>query len=215
MNYALITGAGSGLGKALAIQYSNQGYGIILIGRRQEKLEETKSIIQQSGGTAETYVCDITSWDQLEALANQINQVDVLINNAGIGYFGSFEELEKEQIDTMLNVNVAGPIYTTKHLMPHIQKRNGRILNIISTAGLRGKVHESGYCASKFAQRGFTESLQKEYEEQNVHITAVYMGGMNTPFWEDSNYISDPSILPSPNTIAEQIIKQDDGRKKS
>lgn len=115
MNYALITGAGSGLGKALAIQYSNQGYGIILIGRRQEKLEETKSIIQQSGGTAETYVCDITSWDQLEALANQINQVDVLINNAGIGYFGSFEELEKEQIDTMLNVNVAGPIYTKRN----------------------------------------------------------------------------------------------------
>ncbi|WP_369404996.1 SDR family NAD(P)-dependent oxidoreductase [Piscibacillus salipiscarius] len=161
MKNALITGAGTGLGQSLAKQYAKQGYHILLVGRRKEKLDETKDLIEQAGGTAESYTCDITKWDELEELAQKVDQIDVLINNAGIGYFGAFEDLEKDQIDTMLNVNAAGLIYTTKHLMPHILTSKGRILNIVSTAGLRGKVHEAGYCASKFAQRGFTEACKK------------------------------------------------------
>ncbi|GEL78157.1 SDR family NAD(P)-dependent oxidoreductase [Tenuibacillus multivorans] len=212
MKRVLITGAGSGLGQSLATYYAKEGHNILLVGRRESRLQETKSLIEQDGGTAEIHTCDITKWDELEALSASIKQVDMLINNAGVGYFGAFEQLEKEQIDTMLNVNAAGLIYTTKHFMPHILQSKGRILNIISTAGLRGKVHESGYCASKFAQRGFTESLQKEYEDRDITITAVYMGGMNTPFWDESDYVEDPSVLPSPDAIAEQIIDQDDGR---
>ncbi|MGP4071693.1 SDR family NAD(P)-dependent oxidoreductase [Piscibacillus sp. B03] len=214
MKHVLITGAGTGLGQSLAKQYANNGHHILLVGRRQEKLDDTKALIEQAGGSAETHTCDVTKWDELESLAKQIQQVDVLINNAGIGFFGAFEDLEKDQIDTMLNVNAAGLIYTTKHFMPHILISKGRILNIISTAGLRGKVHEAGYCASKFAQRGFTESLQKEFEDKGISVTGVYMGGMNTPFWDESDYVSDPSILPSPDQIAEQIVEQDDGRNE-
>ncbi|TFB13886.1 SDR family oxidoreductase [Filobacillus milosensis] len=214
MKYALITGAGTGLGQSLAKQYAIEGYTVLLVGRREEKLQETKSFIENDGGSAEIHVCDITKWDELEELAKSIKQVDVLINNAGIGFFGAFEDLQKDQIDTMFIVNGAGLIYTTKHFMPHILESKGRILNIISTAGLRGKVHEAGYCASKFAQRGFTESLQKEYEDKGIAVTGVYMGGMNTPFWDESDYVSDPSVLPSPDTIAEQIVAQDDGRNE-
>jgi len=84
----------------------------------------------------------------------------------------------------------------------------GHILNIISTAGLRGKVNEDVYAASKFAVRGFTESLQKEYEASTIKITAVYMGGMDTPFWTDSDHISDRSRLRSPSEVAKLIIHQ-------
>lgn len=90
--------------------------------------------------------------------------------------------------------------------LPLIRASEGRILTIISTAGLRGKVHESIYCASKFAVKGFTESLQKEWENDPIAITAVYMGGMNTPFWDNSSHVADPSGLKGPEVVAEQIL---------
>jgi len=100
----------------------------------------------------------------------------------------------------------------TQEALPLLQKQGGRILNIISTAGLRGKVNESAYCASKFAQRGFTESLQKEFEDANVDVTGVYMGGMNTPFWDDSDHVDNPDRLKDPQSVAQYIIDHDDGR---
>ncbi|GAA0450594.1 SDR family oxidoreductase [Alkalibacillus silvisoli] len=212
MKTALITGGGSGLGQALALEYAKQGYFIYLIGRNESKLLNTQQQIQQQNGDAKTILCDITNWDSVHQLASKLDQIDVLINNAGIGYFNPLEQLEKHEIDAMVNVNVNGLIYVTKHLLSHVLKANGRILNIISTAGLQGKVQESAYCASKFAQRGFTESLQKELAEEKIAITAVYMGGMNTPFWDESDYVKDPSILPSPQDYAKQIIEKDDGR---
>ncbi|GEN46802.1 SDR family NAD(P)-dependent oxidoreductase [Alkalibacillus haloalkaliphilus] len=212
MKTALITGAGSGLGQALALEYANQDYTIYLVGRNEEKLNTSKDLIEQSGGQAKIFTCDITDWDAVSNLAKQIDQVDLLINNAGIGYFNTLEDLEKHEIDTMVNVNVNGMIYVTKHFLNNLRSSNGRMLNIISTAGLKGKVQESAYCASKFAQRGFTESLQKELAEENVEVSAVYMGGMNTPFWEGSDFVKDPSFLPSPQDYAKQIVAQDDGR---
>ncbi|MDQ0159826.1 SDR family NAD(P)-dependent oxidoreductase [Alkalibacillus salilacus] len=212
MKKALITGGGSGLGQALALRYAKQGYSIYLVGRTENKLADTKEQIEKQGGQAETLTADITNWDSVQSLAKQVGPIDLLINNAGVGFFNTIENLEKNEIDTMVDVNVNGLIYTTKHLLDHVIQANGRILNIISTAGLYGKVQESAYCASKFAQRGFTESLQKELADENIAISAVYMGGMNTPFWDDSDYIDDPSVLPSPDDYAKQIVEKDDGR---
>ncbi|MET3683112.1 short-subunit dehydrogenase [Alkalibacillus flavidus] len=212
MKKALITGGGSGLGQALALRYANLGYSIYLVGRHEDKLLDTKQQIEKQGGQAESITTDITDWDSVQSLAKQVGPIDLLINNAGVGFFNTIDKLEKNEIDTMVNVNVNGLIYTTKHLLDHVLQANGRILNIISTAGLYGKVQESAYCASKFAQRGFTESLQKELADENIAISAVYMGGMNTPFWDGSDYIDDPSALPSPDDYAKQIVEKDDGR---
>ena len=108
-----------------------------------------------------------------------------LVNNAGVGHFGPFADNSKQQISEMLDTNVLGTILMTKAVLPLLLKNGeGRIMNIISTAGLRGKVNEAVYVASKFAVRGFTESLQKEYEGSQMKINAVYMGGMDTPFWD-------------------------------
>lgn len=119
--------------------------------------------------------------------------------------------MNEQQITEMLTANVLGTILMTKAFLPYILKNDeGRIINIISTAGLRGKLNEAVYVASKFAVRGFTESLQKEYEGSKIKFNAVYMGGMDTPFWDESDHIKDKSRLSSAREVAETIIQQMD-----
>ncbi|MCA1032632.1 SDR family oxidoreductase [Bacillus timonensis] len=212
----LITGAGSGLGKELAIQYAKKGHTIILVGRDQQKLDAVKEFIVNQNGSAYSYSLDITSIKQVEQVTETIlnkHEVSFLINNTGIGHFGSLQTLKIAQIDSIIDTNVKGTIYLTKVLLSHLLKRkHAKIINIISTAGLKGKVNESVYVASKYAVRGFTESLVKELETTNISVTAVYMGGMDTPFWNGSTHIKDKSRLRSPKEVASLILQEDDGR---
>ncbi|WP_163971029.1 SDR family NAD(P)-dependent oxidoreductase [Oceanobacillus halotolerans] len=209
-----ITGAGSGLGRALAHQYAKNGYNVFLLGRSDNKLHIVQNEIIEQGGTAQVVLCDVREQASVSIAFQQIGTLDIFINNAGIGIFGPVENYRMDDIDDTLNTNIKGTILTVQCALPLIRERKGRILTIISTAGLRGKKNESIYCASKFAIKGFTESLQKELEEEPVSLTAVYMGGMNTPFWKDSNHITDPSRLKDPKDVAQAIYEQDDGRKE-
>lgn len=209
-----ITGAGSGLGRALAIQYAKHGYKVYLMGRSADKLHLTQYEIYSNHGEAEIVLCDISENASISIAFQQIGQLDVFISNAGIGFFKPLEEYHLKDIECILNTNVKGTILSVQRALPLIKESNGRILTIISTAGLRGKVHESIYCASKYAVRGFTESLQEEWRDKPYSITPVYMGGMNTPFWNNSTHIVDLSRLKNPQTVAEQILHKDDGRKK-
>ncbi|MDR6998989.1 SDR family oxidoreductase [Neobacillus niacini] len=212
MKTIIVTGAGSGLGKELALLFSGQNYHLLLTGRNKEKLMETKTEIEAIGGSADFLQLDIrNNQEVLEKIADisKSNEIYGLINNAGVGHFGPFLEMKQQEITKMLDTNVLGTIIMTKSVLPYlIQQGEGKIINIISTAGLRGKVNEAVYAASKFAIRGFTESLQKEYEGSNIHFTAVYMGGMDTPFWNESNHVKDPSRFRSPKEVAEIIVKQ-------
>ncbi|SDJ81601.1 SDR family NAD(P)-dependent oxidoreductase [Salimicrobium halophilum] len=214
MGTVIITGAGSGLGKALAEQYASGGHKIYLTGRSEEKLRRVQYEIRGQGGDAETIVCDITENASVVEMLKQVDEIDVLINNAGIGIFGPLPDYEEKDIDAMLNTNVKGAILLTQAAQPKLEASGGRVLNIISTAGLRGKVNESIYCASKFAVRGFTESLHKEWEDKSIDATAVYMGGMNTPFWDESDHVSNPEKLKTPEEVAKIIFDQDDRRKE-
>jgi len=133
--------------------------------------------------------------------------VAALINNAGVGHFGPLSEMESPQIEEMFRTNTLGTIYMTQAILPFLQEEGcGYVINIISTAGLRGKVNESVYAASKFAVRGFTESLQKEYEGSGITFTATYMGGMDTPFWENSSHVNEPSRFRKSQEVAEAIV---------
>ncbi|WP_345242958.1 SDR family oxidoreductase [Pontibacillus salipaludis] len=214
MSYIAITGAGTGLGAALAKQYAANDNTIYLLGRTEDRLLSVKREIEEQGGVASVVVCDVTDPSSVEEAMTQMPKLDVLINNAGLGIFGPVQELSPSDINQMLNTNVKGTIYMTQSALPRLTESGGRILNMISTAGLRGKVNESVYCASKFAQRGFTESLQKELAETSTSVTAVYMGGMNTPFWDGSEHVSNPSKLKDPSTVAQIIFDQDDGRQE-
>ncbi|GAA0341634.1 3-ketoacyl-ACP reductase [Bacillus carboniphilus] len=210
MRAVLITGGGTGLGKELAHLFARQSFKVLLCGRKEEPLMEVKAEIEKLGGTADAFTLDVTNYEEMKSTLNQIRMenLEIIVNNAGIGIFGSFENMPLSQFEDMMRVNYFGPLYLCKMVIPHLLKKNkGIIINIISTAGLHGKANEAGYCASKFALRGLGESLQKEYEGR-LRVVNVFMGGMNTPFWEDSTHVSDPSQLMNPRDIAELIFTQ-------
>ncbi|WP_223703443.1 SDR family NAD(P)-dependent oxidoreductase [Sutcliffiella deserti] len=212
MKTILITGAGSGLGKELALAYAEKGHSIILTGRRVEPLQEAQTLIKEGNSHAHVFPLDLADAGSVEKTVTAItkeHKVDFLINNAGAGCFGPLTDLSLEEINQAIQTNVLGTIYLTKAILPHLLlQQQPKIMNIISTAGQKGKVNESVYVASKFAVRGFTESLQKELEGK-VTVTATYMGGMDTPFWNETDHIKDKSRLKSPKEVAEKIISQD------
>lgn len=212
MKTFIVTGAGTGLGKELALLLSKKGFHLLLIGRTAGNLLATKKEIETSGGSADLLSFDIRNTSEVNERISQLsNRYEIygLVNNAGVGHFGPFEQLSNQQIAEMLDTNILGTILMTRAAIPlMLRQGNGHVLNIISTAGLRPKVNESVYVASKFAIRGFTESLQKEYEGSNIHFAAVYMGGMNTPFWDDSTHVKDPSRFRTAREVAEMIIEQ-------
>ncbi|MGM0754002.1 MAG: SDR family NAD(P)-dependent oxidoreductase [Bacillota bacterium] len=210
MKTAIITGGGSGLGKELGKLLSQQGYHIFLLGRTEDRLKEAAAEIESLGGQVSFDTLDIRSTQDIQQFGkNHLNghTVELLIHNAGVGYFGPFKDSDDEELVNMFETNALGPIRLTKALLDQLDQ-NSTIINIISTAGLRGKKNESLYVASKFALRGFGESLQKEYEDSNLRIVNAYMGGMDTPFWENSDHISDPSRLRSPKEVAELIVNE-------
>lgn len=214
MKTIIITGAGSGLGKELAHLFSQKGYHLLLTGRSIEKLTIARDEIIAHGGRADILPLDIQNADDVSKKVEEISHsytICGLVNSAGVGHFGPFVEIDEQHMVEMINTNVLGTLLMTKAILPHLLKiPDGRIMNIISTAGLRGKVNEAVYAASKFAIRGFTESLQKEYEDHSIKINAVYMGGMDTPFWAHSDHIKDLSRFRTPREVAEIIMEQID-----
>jgi len=209
---ALITGAGTGLGKELALLLSKTHH-VILVGRRQLQLDELATKINQDGD-ATAISCDITNTAQILSLELQLQDlsllpVDLVINNAGIGHFGSIESMEIEEWDQMFQTNTLAPMTITKIFLPYMKRqKSGVFINILSTAALRGKINESGYVASKYALRGFSESMAKELEPFGVRVVRAYMGGMNTPFWNETNHINDPSQFRTPKEVAQTILTQ-------
>ncbi|MEO2076917.1 MAG: SDR family oxidoreductase [Bacillus sp. (in: firmicutes)] len=214
MKTIIVTGAGSGLGKELALLFSKKGFHLLLVGRTVEKLAQAKQEIESLGGKADFLSLDISNFEEVDSKLKGLNKryhIAALINNAGVGHFGPFTEMEQTEMKEMFETNVMGTILMTKAILPFLlQNGEGQVMNIISTAGLRGKVNEAVYVASKFAVRGFTESLQKEYDGSKIKFNAVYMGGMDTPFWDESDHVSDKSRFRSPKEVAEIIMDQND-----
>ncbi|MEH7236423.1 SDR family oxidoreductase [Bacillus sp. JJ1562] len=204
----VITGAGSGLGASLAKKYSNQGAHVCLIGRNQEKLERTASFLQNEYSI---YQLDVTVKRDVEevfqAIYKEVGLIDLLINNAGLGIFDLAERLDEKSVHDMIDINLKGTIFCSQEVLPQMKAINkGIIANIVSTAGLEGKVNESVYCASKFGVRGFTESLFVELQDTSVQIYAAYMGGMKTEFWDGIYKEEEMNHMMEADDIADIII---------
>lgn len=206
--HVVITGAGSGLGASLAKKYAEAGHFITLIGRRIEKLKEIAASFSHSDYAV--YSLDVAAYQDVESIFAEIamdKPIDMLINNAGVGYFALAEEISAEQTHHMIDINLKGTIFCTQQVLAAMKERNnGSIVNIVSTAGLEGKVTESVYCASKFGVKGFTQSIVQELSETDIHVTAVYMGGMHTPFWDGLIDEANRGGLMHPDDIADIIM---------
>ncbi len=214
-NIVVITGAGSGLGAALAKKYSTLGYHICLLGRTKSKLENTAKTLANGFSI---YEVDVASKQMvgeiIHSIQDEFGSIPLLINNAGVGYFDLAENLEEYAIHQMIDINLKGTIFCSQEVLKGMKERNeGTIVNIVSTAGLEGKVTESVYSASKFGVRGFTESLALELRETSINVCAVYMGGMRTEFWDGIFSEEKTKTLMDPNDIADIIMNNIKPRK--
>ncbi|GAB1855194.1 3-ketoacyl-ACP reductase [Flavobacteriaceae bacterium MHTCC 0001] len=175
---AIITGGGRGLGKATAIALAKEGIDVAITGRNEAVLKTTVLELETYGIKAIYSVFDVGNYEQvtssIKTVIDTLGGVDILVNNAGICYVGSFMEMPVEDWSAMIQTNVMGMYYVTKEVLPYlIDKNEGDIINVSSTAGLNGNPNISGYCASKFAVIGMSESLMKEVRKHNIRVNTL------------------------------------------
>jgi NAD(P)-dependent dehydrogenase (short-subunit alcohol dehydrogenase family) len=179
----LITGAASGIGRALAIQAAQKGTSVIATDVNTTGLAETA---QLAGGKLETHRLDVSDADAIVAFAQQIiptlnNRRLILVNNAGVGLAsGPFSATSLEDFDWLLSINLFGVIRMTKAFLPYLLQTGGHLVNVSSVFGFAGIQHQSAYCTAKFGVRGFTETLRMELMDTKVGVTCVHPGGIDT-----------------------------------
>ena len=175
---ALITGGGRGLGKAVAVALANEGVNVGITGRNEESLKTTVAELEKLGVKAAYSVFDVEEMAQVEqgvaSIASQLGGIDILINNAGVGDFGSFEEMPVETWEKVMKVNLFGVYYVAKAALPYLkQNKEGDIVNVASTAGLKGAPNMSAYCASKAAVISLSQSLMAELRKFNIRVITL------------------------------------------
>jgi NADP-dependent 3-hydroxy acid dehydrogenase YdfG len=179
----VITGASSGLGKALALRFCTEKPKIVLLSRSADKLQDVVQTLQASGCEVSCFACNITDWEQIhhtvEYIIEAYGRIDVLVNNAGILYEEALEDYSVNTILELFDVNSIGAICMTQAVLPHMKKaRSGQIFNVISTAGRYPKSKSSVYNSTKFALDGFNQSLKTELEGTGIRVIGFYPGGM-------------------------------------
>jgi 3-oxoacyl-[acyl-carrier protein] reductase len=185
---AVITGAGRGIGLAIARSLARLGARTTLCGRTRTPLDSAAKAIVEAGGKAEVILCDVTSLESLEAAAKHIEassgRVDVLINNAGIaGFAGPLHQLPPEAWEQILNTNVRGVYYAIRALAPMMIRAGcGHIINISSLAGKNALPNGAAYAASKWALNGLSYSVAEELRTHNIRVSLICPGSTNTEF---------------------------------
>ncbi len=182
---AVITGASSGIGAALAELLANKGAVVVLAARRKDRLEEVAARIVAAGGTAQVVQCDVTDRDAAEEVvhsaAKDYGRLDILVNNAGRGHFSDIESTTDATIEEMFRVNVFSLWYTVRPALRVMRSQgSGHIINIASIAGKVAFPFNAAYVAAKHAVVGFTHALRLELMETNIHATVVCPAGVLT-----------------------------------
>lgn len=183
---AVITGAGRGIGAAIARSLSSLGATAVLCGRTSAALESSAQAIAQAGGKADALLCDVTSLESVEAAARHVDssfgRIDILVNNAGVGGFGGpLHQLAPDAWEQILNTNLRGVFYTTRAFAPAmIRARSGHIINISSLAGKNALPNSAAYAASKWGLNGLSYSLAEELRGHNIRVAVICPGSTNT-----------------------------------
>jgi len=187
---ALITGAGSGIGKSTALLFAQEGAQVIVNDRQEEAGKETVQEIAESGGEALFLQADVTDAVQVERMVQQVmercGKIDVLFNNAGISGVGALHETSEELWDKVVNVNIKGVFLPSKSVLPHMMKRRqGSIINMSSCIAEIGLMKRAVYSATKGAVLALTKSMQVDYAPYQIRVNALLPGTILTPFVED------------------------------
>ncbi|KNH23413.1 3-ketoacyl-ACP reductase [Priestia megaterium] len=211
---ALITGAGKGIGRSTAIELAKEGVNIGLIARTEADLKAVASELEAFDVQVAYATADVSSMEEVNAavehLHTKLGATDILINNAGIGKFGSFLELDPAEWKQIIDVNLMGVYYVTRAVLPQLIEKNvGDIINISSTAGQKGAPVTSAYSASKFGVLGLTESLALEVRKHNIRVTALTPSTVATELAYKENLTDgNPDKVMQPEDLAEIMVAQ-------
>src|SRR5277367_955153 len=206
---AVVTGAGKGIGAAIARELSRLGATAALCGRTLNALESTAQTIAEEGGKSEIVPCDVTSLESVEAAARRVEssfgRLDILVNNAGIGGFGGpLHELAPEAWEQILNTNLRGVFYTTRAFAPLMMRaRSGHIINISSLAGKNALPNGAAYAASRWGLNGLSYSLAEELRGHNIRVAVICPGSTNTDLSPHAG--KDQSKMLQPEDVAHAV----------
>jgi NADP-dependent 3-hydroxy acid dehydrogenase YdfG len=184
---AVVTGAGRGIGRAIAVELGKMGAHVVLAARSRSELEDTARAI----GSASVMPTDVRNRSEIERLfeqtASTIGPIDILVNAAGLGIFGPVVHFQDDDFQTLVDTNLRGIFFACRHvLISMTERKRGHIINIASIAGKVGSANRAVYSATKFAVVGFTESLAEEVREHGIRATVICPGSTDTGFSPDS-----------------------------
>jgi 3-oxoacyl-[acyl-carrier protein] reductase len=207
----LITGAGRGIGRALAHAFAAAGAKVALLGKTKKNLLEVQRELKDSGAPTVVLAADVSDEGVVSravaAAEQQLGPVDVLVNNAGIFALAPVEKMDALVFDRMLAVNLRGPFLMSRAVLPGMKSRKrGHIVNISSTAGRRGFAGGGAYCASKFGLAGLTEAMRYEARASNVRVTCVYPSTVDTDFVKKAGMDLAPERAIQPEDVANAVV---------
>jgi len=187
MKSALVTGGTKGIGRAIAESLIKTGARVAITARHEDEIAQAVSQLNTIGpGTATGHVCDVRDYNQVKSVFARLDSLDILINNAGVGIFGSVESMSVEDFRAVLETNVFGVFYCCHEAIPLMKKRGGGyIINISSLAGANPHPEMAAYNASKFGLNGFSEALMQEVRQDNIKVSYIMPGSVNTEFGGD------------------------------
>ncbi|MGR3764507.1 3-ketoacyl-ACP reductase [Rossellomorea sp. NS-SX7] len=211
---AYITGAGRGIGRAAALELAREGVHLGLIARTESALEQVAEEARSLGVNARFAAADISEMEQVEkavsSLENDLGPADILINNAGIGTYGKFLEIDPADWKRTFEVNVFGTYHVTRAVLPQlIAKNRGDIINISSSSGLKGTANSTAYSGSKFAVQGMTEALMQEVRKNNIRVMTLNPSLVATDLtFGDKLDEADKEKYMQPEDLAEHMVAQ-------
>jgi short-subunit dehydrogenase len=223
----IVTGASSGIGKALALELSSRGASVVMAARSADKLKLLEDEIKLKGGEAFSVTTDVSSEKDCEELVkaciSKYGKLDVLINNAGISMRALFSEVKLDVIRQVMDINFWGTVYCSKYALPHLLESHGSLVGVSSIAGYKGLPARTGYSSSKFAMQGFLEVVRIENMKKGLHVLIACPGFTEsnirfTSLQADGSHQGesprDESAMMSPEEVALHIVKAIERRKK-
>lgn len=185
---AIVTGASSGIGKAISLGLAREGLSLCLVGRNPDRLDAVASGVRGGGGRAAVFAADLASGEAVVLLADRIErefpEIDILIHSAGDFSMGMLESAPVEDLDRQYRVNVRAPFLLTQCLLPLIRRRKGQVVFVNSSAGLKAGAKVSQYAATKHALKAIADSLREEVNADGVRVVSVYPGRTASPMQE-------------------------------
>lgn len=209
---AIVTGGGSGLGFCLGEELLKKQIDVCIIGRKESKLQKAQTELSRTYGNRIQYFAgDISDESFVKDMYIELEKnsiyVQYLFNCAGTGQFGPAENNNRDMIDIAFNASLIGLILMSSNALRLMKENGGTIVNIMSTAALKGNPNESIYCAAKWGAKGFTEAIKAATKGTKIKVVGVYPGGMNTGFWSpECGMVPDVTKFMNPSEVAEEII---------